>query len=115
MKKPGDDNDRDRGQRTDPKRDRDRADGTYLAVEKNETDAADDGRKHFWRNIRKDIIHVLLHADETGSNFQWAAQDELPDEKERHQSPPATRAKGFAKVNITAAGAGHGRGEFGPN
>ena len=53
--------------------------------------------------------------DEARADFQRAADEELPDEQERHQPAPAAPAVGFEQVEVRSAGAGEHRAEFAPD
>src|SRR5207237_3327064 len=45
--------------------------------------------------FRTEIVGELRDGDETGADLQRAADEELPDEQERHQPAPALLAVGF--------------------
>ena len=64
---------------------------------------------------RPQVVEVLGHADVAGGDLHGTADDELPDEQERHETPPGPGTKALAEPSIGAAGSGQGGAEFTPD
>src|SRR5437867_2574622 len=70
---------------SDPKAHGNFSNGRNLTVkQKNvqDTDADDERGELRLRESREQIAGILLHANIAGCNFEWAAQQELPNKKE---------------------------------
>jgi hypothetical protein len=64
----------------------------------NHTDDRDERNHAGTRKSRPDVARVLREADVTGSDLERTTEHELPDEKERHQSPEPLASECFAQV-----------------
>src|SRR2546422_748802 len=112
-----------RQQRADPQAHSDFADGSDPPIEQRDAEnaEADDNDRTGQRQpvLRRDagpkVIQILRKADVARSNFQGAAQDELPDEKKSHQSAERFAPETVAQINITAARTRHRRAQFAPD
>ena len=118
VERAGDDHGQRREEGADPQRDRERADGIDAPVEQRDVDDADqcrqpDGARA--RKVRQDVPRVVGKADVAGGDFERAAQDELPDEQERHQAAEPFRPEAFAQVAIGAARSRQHGAELGPD
>ena len=105
-------------QSSDPKRDRDFADRSDFTIEQKNGDNAhgDDKQLMLASGVRLgQHSRVIGKADVAGSNFERAAEDELPDKKKGHQAAPSFRSERFAKKNVSPARARQGGAEFAPD
>ena len=57
----------------------------------------------------------LRHGDQPRGNLERPADEELPDEQERHQPAPAIGAVAFEQIEVGPAGAGHGGRQLAPD
>ena len=64
---------------------------------------------------RPKIRRIVSESDHAGCDFQGAAQNELPDEKKRHETAPTLVTVGLAKKMIATAGAWQRRPQFAPD
>src|SRR5437867_9291805 len=74
----------------EPQADGDLTDGGDAPVEQQDVDDADargDERRLPHSHAAPDVARVACETDVARSDLQWPTQDELPDEKERHQPP----------------------------
>ena len=107
-----------RQQRAHPEADGDRRDGRDAPVEQRDVEDADTGRDEEQgppRQALPDVTEVLREADVPRRDFERAAQDELPDEEERHEPAVRLAAEGLAQVDERSARARHGGAELAPD
>ena len=64
---------------------------------------------------RKKKRGILGKTNATGSDGQWRAERQLPDEKERHQLPQPRRIINRFQISVRAAGSWQRRPEFSPH
>ena len=81
------------------------------------TDAHDhrDGRRRRRGPSRPDVARVVGEPDVAGGDLERAAQDELPDEQERHQPARSVGPEPFAQVLVRPARPRHRRAELAPD
>ena len=107
-----------RQHRAEPEADGERADRLDAPIQQDDVQHADAGgdEKDVARSeVGPDIPRVAGEPDVAGRDFERAAQDELPDEEERHQPAEALAAVGLAEIPVAAARAGHRGAELAPD
>ena len=102
---------------TDPEQDGNFPDGGDLAIQKGNQQKNETAGDYFCLNDgeRVQVSGVARKANGSGSNRKRSLHKSLPDKEERHQTPPAAGAVGFAEEHIGAAGSGHGGTELRPD
>ena len=97
VKRPAHDDDGGRQDRSGPERDRQRADRLDPAIQQRDVRPrphhgnADRCRR---RHVSPDVPDVVRESDVAGGDLERAAENELPDEQERHQAAPRRGAIG---------------------
>ena len=107
-----------RQHRAEPEADGERADRLDAPIQQDDVQHADAGRNEedvARREVRPDIPRVAGEPDVARGDFEGAAEDELPDEQERHQPAEALAAVGLAEIHVAAAGTGHRGAELAPD
>src|SRR5229473_5138793 len=118
VQRAGDDYRRRREQRADPEAHGDFGDGIGFSIQEPDRGEAHAGGEQVAakrRQVRQKVAAVLDETDEARGDFERAAENELPDEQKRHQTPKGFPPKRFAQIKIAAAGAGHRRAQFAPD
>ena len=67
------------------------------------------------RQARPDVAEVLREADVARRDLERPAEDELPDEQERHQASERLAAEGLAQIDERSARSRHRRAELAPD